>query len=174
MKQTKILFTALLAVVCLTACGGGGAKQEKSYDELKERNHKTVEQLGKIGDQPHLEREVFHTIHFSGEKDANAFIKEAEKLGFTSEMHYSQGVGEFHVFLTRRDNILPENLDEYTVTLARMAEEHRGEYHSWGAGAVKAVEPDESPEADGQAEEGASEPAKSTPDAASGATMQES
>ncbi len=96
-----------------------------------EENKKALKNLRDNGDDHELEREVEHWIYFSSEENIDEFIKEVQNKGYKF-IKKDMVEGEFEVLISRVDNIILENVNEYVLELEDISKKHGGEYDGWG------------------------------------------
>lgn len=110
------------------------------YEFQTIQNQKVITQLEKHGDNPELKREVDHWIYFKSEGGLDRYIQQVEVLGYkvlsknklTDDKEYP-----FQVNISRQDNTIWNNVNEYTWELYTLAKENDGQYDGWGCPIAK-------------------------------------
>ena len=106
-------------------------------------NQRVLMNLEQHGDHPEMEREVDHWIYFGTEKDRDHFIEKAQAAGYKVLSKKNLENGEenpYQLNISRQDNTLPGNVNEYVWELVSLAKEHNGSYDGWGCPIAKPVE----------------------------------
>ncbi len=103
-------------------------------------NGRVLMGLEQHGDNPELEREVDHWIYFATEKDRDNFIEKAEGSGYrvlSKENLEEEDENPYQLNISRQDNTLPGNVNEYVWELICLAKESNGSYDGWGCPIAK-------------------------------------
>lgn len=98
-------------------------------------NRKIWTQLEQQGNLHEVERAVDHWLHFPTADDVKAAASEAEGLGYTilALEQVSDGSEYPHQLnISRHNNTLPNEIDEYVHELMVLAEKNNGCYDGWG------------------------------------------
>lgn len=98
-------------------------------------NQRTVAHFEQAGDDVSKPREVDHFIYFQNENTRDAYQRDAMKLGFAVKdaPKNPDESNKFLLHLVRNDLIDLTNIDDVTLTLFDLAEDHAAEYDGWGA-----------------------------------------
>lgn len=98
-------------------------------DRQRMANRGVREALEQHGDLLNLPRQINHYAYFAARDGAAAFTARVEREGFRPELPRATDTGDYLVYFVRDDR--PDELDEVTVMLARLARELGGEYDGW-------------------------------------------
>ena len=110
------------------------------YEYQTIMNERVLMGLQQHGDNPEMEREVDHWIYFGTEKDRDNFIEKVEGFGYKvlSKDNLEKGEGApYQLNISRQDNTLPGNVNEYVWELICLAKENNGSYDGWGCPIAK-------------------------------------
>ncbi len=103
-------------------------------------NQRVLMGLEQHGDNPEIEREVDHWIYFGTEKDRDNFIEKVEAAGYKVLSKENLESGEenpWQLNISRQDNTLPGNVNEYVWELVNLAKDNNGSYDGWGCPIAK-------------------------------------
>lgn len=98
-------------------------------------NRGVREALEDHGDLLSLPRQIDHWAYFAARDGAAAFTVRIERDGFRHELPEATDEDDFVVRFSRDDR--PDELDEVTIMLARLAREQGGEYDGWECPVVR-------------------------------------
>src|SRR5262249_36899877 len=95
-----------------------------------------VTELRNRGDRLVARRRVDHWVYFRTGEARDAFVASAEQAGFASESRGAKldgGAGDrrFEAQVHRVDAVALEEIHAVVMQLARLAEEHGGDYDGW-------------------------------------------
>ncbi len=101
------------------------------------QNHKVCDALKEQGDNLYLKRAIEHKLFFQSEDKKEALVKLLEEQGFkvNSELTNEEGVNGIGFY--RIDKPFYHDIDELTLSLIEMAEEHHALYDGWETSVVK-------------------------------------
>jgi uncharacterized protein (TIGR01619 family) len=98
------------------------------------QNRRVIDNLEEQGDTLEKERPVDHWVYFKSEVDREAFLSEIKDENFNIvTKDYDNGLGElpFRLHISRVDKVDHNSVDEYTLHLWELAQEHNGDYDGW-------------------------------------------
>lgn len=106
------------------------------------QNTKVLRQLQQSGDVFELEREVDHWIYFNAEQDLNTFVEEVNTSGFRvlSQDKHDREDFPYVLNISRKNTVLPHEVNHYVWELVETAEKHKGFYDGWGCPVAKSEE----------------------------------
>ncbi len=110
------------------------------YEYQTIMNGRVLMGLKQHGDNPEMEREVDHWLYFGTGKDRDNFIEKAEAAGYKvlSKENLEDGdEAPYRLNISRQDNTLPGNVNEYVWELICLAKENNGSYDGWGCPIAK-------------------------------------
>lgn len=112
---------------------------ERNMQRIK--NRRVLEVLEERGDQPDQLREVRHWAYFKETENREAFISEAQNLGFSlvSESTSNEGENRYGVCVARRERADQESIDSVVLDLFELAKAHTGEYDGWETEVVRKI-----------------------------------
>lgn len=108
-----------------------------SPNDMQHINNRSVlRQLAEHGDDHTAPREIDHFAYFPSEAAAGAFagVVDGQRFDVTPTRDQNER-GEYCVSFKREDSL--SDIDEITINLAQIAEEHEGYYDGWGCPIVK-------------------------------------
>lgn len=102
-------------------------------------NARVIYQLEQKGDNLEKERKVEHSIFFKTEASMQEFMKAINDAGYFYEKHDTQKDDEhpFCLTISRVDNVIYHNVDNYVWDVIGKAEEFEGLYNGWGCPVTK-------------------------------------
>ncbi len=103
------------------------------------RNHKVCDRLRESGDSLQLPRAIEHAAYFQTREGREAFSSAIGARGFQIRESDPEGGDEppFGVSFYRKDKPFYYDIDELTLSLLALAEEHGGVYDGWETSVVK-------------------------------------
>jgi Protein of unknown function (DUF1260). len=99
----------------------------KEYKKLISGNRQVLAQLGKLGDNQMLERELLHYIYFNKETDCAAYDAEVQSSGYLVKPA-QVGLG---VIVSSNNKTDIATVNDVVLLLANLAAAHNGEYDGW-------------------------------------------
>lgn len=110
------------------------------YQYQSIQNRRVIDQLQQQGDQLQTPRHIDHFIAFASEAGRDAFLQQAEQLGFSlvsKSLHEDDEDFPFALNIARKDVADWQSVDDYVWELVQLSEKHQGEYDGWGCEVVK-------------------------------------
>ncbi len=108
------------------------------YEMQTIQNRKVLMNLDQYGDNPELEREVDHWIYFQKENNRDSYVNEIKSLGYSVlSMEKIEGEYPFQLNISRVDNTIWDNVDNYVWELVTLAKANNGIYDGWGCPIAK-------------------------------------
>jgi hypothetical protein len=102
------------------------------YDLQRISNGDVLGVLAKRGDVPSVPRKVMHWSYFPSEENRSLFCEDAVGEGFTVDSENELGSKlPFCLCLCRVQGIQQADIDETTLKLLELSEQHEGEYDGW-------------------------------------------
>lgn len=98
------------------------------------QNRRVIGNLEEHGDTLEKERAVDHWVYFQSESDREAFLFEIKDENFrTVSKDYDKELGKlpFRLHISRIDKVDLDSVDEYTLHLWELAQNHNGDYDGW-------------------------------------------
>jgi len=96
-------------------------------------NGRVIRNLEQQGDNLTKERMVDHWIYFETENDMQNYISEIEKQNFqVISSRQDEESGMYVLNIGRVDKVDFQSVNDYTLHLWELANEHNGEYDGWG------------------------------------------
>lgn len=93
------------------------------------QNERTVAALAEQGDLHDAPRPISHWVYFRTAADRQTFLAAAIDAGFKVEDEFETDDGDLGVELERVDRV--DDIDDATLMLFRLANEHNGDYDGW-------------------------------------------
>ena len=106
-------------------------------DDLQHINNRSVlRQLAEHGDDHAAAREIDHFAYFPNVDAASSFAQEMARQRFVVADSRDQNEQGDHCVAFKREDSLTD-IDEITINLAQLADEHGGYYDGWGCPVMK-------------------------------------
>jgi uncharacterized protein (TIGR01619 family) len=103
------------------------------YQFQQMSNRELVELLENENDDLEIPRKIEHWIEFETLDDLKAFERDIQKEGFTTENFEQQRNedGTYSITISREDGVDFHLIDDVTVTIIAVAQQHNGVYDGW-------------------------------------------
>jgi hypothetical protein len=101
------------------------------------QNHKVCDQLKKQGDSLHLVRAIAHKIYIPDNNQKDALVETLQSLGYKISGEIANEEGIEGVEFYRLDKPFYYDIDEITLSLIDIAQEHGALYDGWETSVVK-------------------------------------
>lgn len=102
-------------------------------------DNKQITTMLQSGDNLLQPRDVIHTIYFTSDTGRTAFIKQAEKMGYTLDKTYDAGTVAlpFELSIKRNAMVKQENIMAMEAELKEAVKPHKGYYKKWEAPLIR-------------------------------------
>jgi len=101
------------------------------------QNHKVCASLKEQGDNLYLKRAIEHKLYFQSEDKKEELLKVLEEQGFKVNNEVTNEDAVKGIGFYRLDKPFYHDIDELTLSLIDMAEEHNAMYDGWETSVVK-------------------------------------
>lgn len=104
------------------------------------QNGRLIKHMEEQGDQAHIPRKISHMFYFPTEQNRKDFITASGKAGYTLEAESADDAGEempYRLTISKYGLTDEASVNETSMELWQMAEDHGGQYDGWEAALIK-------------------------------------